>query len=422
MEGITNIFSRAVLHLDLDAFFVSVALLQNSALKGKPVLIGGRSRRGVVASCSYEARRFGVHSAMPMRMALNLCPDAIVLKGDMESYSYYSKLITDIIEEEAPLFEKSSIDEFYLDLTGMDQHIGCYKWSLELRNKIMRESGLPISFGLSINKLISKMGAGEAKPNGTKQVLPGGEKPFIHPLSIAKIPSIGKETYKKLSFMGVRTIHTLSGIPMRLLQREFGKHGKSIWEKANAIDNSAVVPYTDKKSISTERTFQVDTINVKNLASILTGMVEKLGFELRNMQRLTACISVKIRYSDFNTYSKQKRIPYTANDKTLLRYAKELFDQLYERRQLVRLVGVRLSNIVPGNYQISLFDDTTEEMNLLQTMDNIKTRFGAHAVGRASSLSANVKTLVGSSSTRAGATSKDTKRFSAFSRSRDGRR
>lgn len=372
------------MHLDLDAFFVSVALLQNSALKGKPVIIGGRSRRGVVASCSYEARRYGVHSAMPMRMALNLCPDAIVLKGDMESYSYYSKLITEIIEEEAPLFEKSSIDEFYLDLTGMDQHIGCYKWSLELRNKIMHESGLPISFGLSINKLISKMGAAEAKPNGTKQVFPGAEKPFINPLSIAKIPSIGKETYKKLSFMGVRTIHTLGGIPMRLLQREFGKHGKSIWEKANAIDHSAVVPYTDKKSISTERTFQVDTINVKNLTSILTGMVEKLGFELRSMDRLTACITVKIRYSDFNTYSKQKRIAYTANDKTLLRYAKEIFDQLYERRQLVRLIGVRLSNIVPGNYQISLFDDTTEEMSLLQTMDNIKSRFGANAVGRAS--------------------------------------
>jgi len=371
--------------MDLDAFFVSVALLQNTSLKGKPVIIGGRSRRGVVASCSYEARKYGVHSAMPMRMALNLCPDAIILKGDMESYSYHSKLITEIIAEEAPLFEKSSIDEFYLDLSGMDQHIGCYKWAIELRAKIIRESGLPISFGLSINKLISKMGAGEAKPNGQKQILPGSEKGFIHPLSISKIPSIGKQTYKKLSFMGVRTVHTLSGIPMRLLQREFGKHGKSIWEKANAIDNSPVVPYTDKKSISTERTFQVDTINITNLHTILTGMVEKLGFELRNMQRLTACITVKIRYSDFNTYSKQKRIPYTANDRSLLRYAKDLFDLLYERRQLVRLVGVRFSSIVSGNYQINLFDDTNEEMALLQTMDDLKARFGAKAVMRASS-------------------------------------
>ena len=370
--------------MDLDAFFVSVALLQNTSLKGKPVIIGGRSRRGVVASCSYEARRYGVHSAMPMRMALNLCPDAVVLKGDMESYSYHSKLITEIIAEEAPLFEKSSIDEFYLDLSGMDQHIGCYKWSTELRAKIMRESGLPISFGLSINKLISKMSAGEAKPNGQKQILPGTEKGFIQPLSISKIPSIGKQTYKKLSFMGVRTIRTLSGIPMRLLQREFGKHGKSIWEKANAIDNSPVVPYTDKKSISTERTFQEDTINVKNLHTILTAMVEKLGFELRNMQRLTACITVKIRYSDFNTYSKQKRIPYTANDRSLLRYAKELFDRLYERRQMVRLIGVRFSSIVPGSYQINLFDDTTEEMNLLQTIDDLKARFGSKAVVRAS--------------------------------------
>ena len=379
-------YSRAVLHLDLDAFFVSVELLRNSALYGKPVVIGGRSRRGVVASCSYEARKYGVHSGMPMRMAHQLCPDILVLKGDMESYSKYSTLITDIIADSAPMFEKASIDEFYLDLTGMDQHIGCYKWSIELRQRIMRESGLPISFGLSVNKLISKMSAGEAKPNGMMKISPGEETAFIHPLSVSKIPSIGKATYKKLSFMGVRTVRVLSEIPVRLLEREFGKHGISMWQKANAIDDRPIVPYSDKKSISTERTFQVDTIDVKKLKSLLMGMVEKLAFELRDMKKLTACITVKIRYSDFNTYTQQKRIAYTANDKSLMTLATTLFDKLYQRRQLVRLVGVRFSHLVTGNYQINLFDDTEEEMRLLQTMDAIKRRFGAKVVGRACSL------------------------------------
>ena len=377
-------YSRAVLHLDLDAFFVSVELLRNSSLRGRPLVIGGRSRRGVVASCSYEARKYGVHSGMPMRMAHQLCPDIMVLKGDMESYSKYSTLITDIVADSAPLFEKASIDEFYVDLTGMDKHIGCYKWSVELRQRIMHESGLPISFGLSVNKLISKIGAGEAKPNGMLKISPGRETDFIHPLSVSKIPSIGKATYKKLSFMGVRTVRVLSEIPVRLLQREFGKHGKSIWQKANAIDERPVVPYSDKKSISTERTFQEDTIDIPKLKSLLMGMVEKLSFELRDMQKLTACITVKIRYSDFNTYTQQKRIAYTANDKSLMRLATTLFDKLYQRRQLVRLVGVRFSHLVSGNYQINLFDDTEEEMRLLQTMDAIKRRFGAKAVVRAS--------------------------------------
>jgi len=376
-------YSRAILHLDMDAFFVSVELLRNSSLHGKPLVIGGRSRRGVVASCSYEARKYGVHSGMPMRMAYQLCPDIMVLKGDMETYSKYSSLITDIVADSAPLFEKASIDEFYLDLTGMDKHIGCHKWSIELRQRIIRESGLPISFGLSINKLISKIGAGEAKPNGAMKILPGKETEFIHPLSVSKIPSIGKATYKKLSFMGVRTVRVLSEIPVRLLEREFGKNGISLSKKANAIDDRPVVPYSDKKSISTERTFQEDTIDVIKLKSLIMGMVEKLSFELRDMDRLTACITVKIRYSDFNTYTQQKRIPYTANDKTLMQLATTLFDKLYQRRQLVRLIGVRFSHLVSGSYQISLFDDTAEEMRLLQTMDAIKRRFGSDALGRA---------------------------------------
>jgi DNA polymerase-4 len=379
-------FQRAILHLDLDAFFVSVERLQNGELHERPLIIGGTSGRGVVASCSYEARRFGVRSAMPMKMALRLCPDALVIRGDMESYSKYSKLVTEVIEEDAPLFEKASIDEFYLDLTGMDRYVGCWQWSQELRQKVMRETGLPISLGLSVNKLISKIGTGEAKPNGAQLVEQGTEKGFIAPLSIRKIPSIGKSTYQKLSFMGVRKVETLAQVPPRLLQREFGKHGISLWRKANAIDDSPVVPYHDRKSISTERTFQTDTIDVQLLRDKLTDMVSRLAFELRESQKLTSCITVKIRYSDFNTYTRQKRIPYTASDKTLLHYAHELFDKLYQRRQLVRLVGIRFSGLVHGSQQIQLFEDTQEETRLLQELDQLRKRFGAKAVLRGSSL------------------------------------
>ncbi|MCC6726986.1 MAG: DNA polymerase IV [Saprospiraceae bacterium] len=375
-------FQNAVAHLDLDAFFASVEVLKNSALKGKPLIVGGMSDRGVVASCSYEARKFGVRSAMPVKMALRLCPDALVMRGDHDEYSRQSKIITDIIDEEAPLFEKASIDEFYLDLTGMDKYVGCWKWSQELRQKIMRETGLPMSLGLAVNKLVSKVGTGEAKPNGAKLVENGMEKAFLSPLSIRKIPSVGKETYQKLSTMGVRQVGVLAQIPPKLLEREFGKHGVSLWKKANGIDNSAIVPYHDRQSISTERTFQTDTIDLRFLKDQLTDMVSRLAFDLRSQKKLTSCVSVKIRYTDFNTYSLQRTIPYTAHDGPLLAQVKELFEKLYQRRQLVRLIGVKFSNLVHGHSQMSLFDDTQEASNLLQAMDKIRQRFGERAVFR----------------------------------------
>ncbi len=379
-------FQNAILHLDLDAFFASVEVKKNSALKGKPLIVGGASDRGVVASCSYEARRFGVRSAMPTRMALKLCPDAIVLRGDHDEYSRHSKLITDIVDSEAPLFEKASIDEFYLDLSGMDKYVGCWKWSNELRSKIMRESGLPVSLGLAVNKLISKVVTGEAKPNGARLVECGTERAFLSPLSVGKIPSVGRETFQKLSMMGVRQVGTLAQIPPRLLEREFGKHGISLWKKANGIDNSPIVPFHDRQSISTERTFQTDTIDVNFLKSQLTDMVSRLAFDLRGQQKLTSCLAVKIRYTDFNTYSQQRSIAYTAHDGALLAHAKELFDKLYQRRQLVRLVGVKFSNLVHGHSQISLFEDTQEESNLLAQLDRIRRRFGERAIMKASAL------------------------------------
>ena len=377
---------RSILHMDLDAFFVSVECLRDSRLKNKPLIIGGKSDRGVVAACSYETRRFGVHSAMPMRLAMQLCPDAIVISGDAEAYSSFSGMVTDIIREEAPLFEKSSIDEFYLDLTGMDRFFGCYKWSTELREKIMKETHLPISMGLSVNKLVSKVATGECKPNGQRQVERGLEEAFLAPLSIRKIPMIGKKTADFFYEMGITKVQTLREMPVQMLEATFGKNGRVIWNKAHGIDNTPVVPYTERKSISSETTFESDSIDVRRMQSILTAMVEKLAFQLRSEQKLCACIAVKIRYSDFETTSRQIHISYTSSDKVLIKNALDLFGKLYNRRVLVRLIGVRLSKLVNGNYQIDLFEDTREEISLFQAMDKMKLKYGAGALMRASTL------------------------------------
>jgi DNA polymerase IV len=373
-------FERAIVHMDLDSFFVSVECLRNESLRNRPLIIGGSGDRGVVASCSYEARRFGVHSAMPVKMALRLCPDALVLRGDMELYSRYSSMVTEIIGEYAPLFEKTSIDEFYLDLSGMDRYFGCFKWASGLRGTIMRETGLPISFALSVNKTVSKVGTGEAKPNGALQVDRGSEKDFLAPLQVSKIPGVGKETYKRLSFMGVRTVKVLSEMPPRLLQNTFGQLGTALWQKANAIDPSPVEPYHEQKSMSSERTLSEDTLDIHRVRTMLRDMCDKLAFELRADARLCSCVTVKIRYADFNTFSKQRKIAYTSNSRALCNYALELFDQLYERRQLIRLIGVRFSGLVRGNLQIRLFEDTEEELHLMQAMDRIRLRFGKDAI------------------------------------------
>lgn len=378
---------RHIAHFDLDAFFVSVECLKDARLKGKPLLVGGSGDRGVVAACSYEARRFGIHSAMPMRLARRLCPQAIILRGDMESYSKYSRLVTDIMQDTVPFFEKASIDEFYIDLTGMDKFIGCSLFAGELKQKVLRESGLPVSYALASNKLISKVATNEVKPNGMLEIGPGKEKSFLAPLSIAKLPGIGKETAYKLVRRGVETIRTLSEIPMEMLEAMLGKTGLELWRKANALDDSPIVPYREQRSISTERTFETDTINLRFLHAELTRLTESIGFELRRQDKLTGCLTVKLRYSNFDTVGRQKTIDFTNADHVLLQTAREIFDKLYDRRLLIRLLGIRFTRLIPGNYQISLYEDTQEQIRLYQSIDSIKRQFGEHAVFRAAGVS-----------------------------------
>ena len=379
---------RSILHMDLDTFFVSVERLLDSRLNNRPVLIGGTSDRGVVASCSYEARKFGVHSAMPMHMARKLCPEAVVIKGNSYNYLKYSDLVSEMVREAVPLFEKTSIDEFYCDLTGLDRFFGCYQFAGELRQKIGKEIGLPISFGLSTSKTVSKVATGEAKPNNQIRIETGTEKPFLAPLSIRKIPMVGEKTHQLLVNLGIRKIHTLQEMPLDVMSKALGENGASIWKKANAIDPSPVVPFQERKSISTERTFDQDTIDVHKLRGLLIAMTENLAFQLRKGEKLTSCVTVKLRYSDFQTETMQCRIPYTSADHILIPKILELFEKLYSRRVLIRLIGVRFSHLVSGGYQINLFDDNEEQISLYTAMDELRKKFGDRAVMKAAGIEA----------------------------------
>ena len=373
--------------MDLDTFFVSVERLMDSSLIGKPVIIGGIADRGVVASCSYEARKFGVHSAMPGKFAKQLCPQAVFIRGDMDMYSKYSNIVTDIVKERAPLVEKASVDEHYVDITGMDRFIkSSLLWTHELREHIIKQTGLPISFGLSVNKTVSKVATGEAKPNGEKNVDAGIEKLFLAPLSIKKIPGIGGKTFTLMRNMGIERVGTIQQMPPMLLQRVLGENGPLIWRKANGIDNSPVIPYSEQKSMSSETTFDKDTTDIEMLKRKLIKMVEKLAFELRKSGKVTGCVTLKLRYSDFQTHTFQSHIEYTASDHVLLNKVLELFKKNYSRRVLIRLIGIKFSNLVAGFTQINLYEDTEEMINLYQAMDRIRKRYGFKAIVRSINL------------------------------------
>lgn len=380
--------NKNILHLDLDTFFVSCERLIDSRLQKRPLLVGGTGDRGVVAACSYETRVFGVHSGMAMKVARRLCPEAVVIRGNSSIYTKQSHLVTSIIKEKVPIFEKASIDEFYADLSGMDTFFGSYKYASELRETIIKETGLPISFGLSANKIVSKVATGEAKPNNQLRIDSGFEKPFLAPLSVRKIPSVGTKTYQILRNLGVDKIQVVQDMPVEMLVSALGANGRTIWKRANGIDNPPLIPFYERKSISTERTFNKDTIDVAKLRTTIFAMAESLAYQLRRGGKLSACISVKIRYSDFNTYTKQLKIPYTSADHVIIPKVLELFNSLYQRRLLIRLVGVKFSHLVSGNYQINLFDDTEVMLNLYNAMDKIRGRYGELSIQKAGAIGA----------------------------------
>jgi DNA polymerase IV len=371
-----------IAHFDLDSFFVSVEIINNPSLKGKPVLVGGQER-GVVAACSYEARKYGIHSAMPMKTAMKLCPQAIVVSGSRGDYSKYSRWVTDIIASKVPLFEKASIDEFYIDLTGMDKFFGVSKYTKELREHIMKETGLPISCGLSSAKFISKMATNEAKPNGFLEIPHGKEKEFLWPLGIEKINGVGKQTEIQLKNLGIYTIEDIAKTPLDFLERHVGKWGESLWRKAHGIGSTEIATDWEQKSMSHENTFDTDYTDVDFLHSELVRLTEKTAYSLREDEKLTGCITVKIRYSDFETTSRQETIDYTSLDDQLIAKVKDLFNKSYQKGRPVRLLGVRFSQLILFTMQMSLFDNKMEKFNLYKAVDDIKNQFGSKAVTKA---------------------------------------
>lgn len=373
---------RIIAHFDLDAFFVSVECINNPSLKGKPLIVGGSKERGVVAACSYEARKYGIHSAMPMAKAMKLCPHATVVKGTRGEYSKYSRWVTEIIAAKAPLFEKASIDEFYLDLTGMDKYFNPWQWTIDLRQEIIGKTGLPISFALASNKLVAKIATNEAKPNGYMQVPAGMEKEYLAPLSADRMPGIGTQTYQQLLTMGIKTLGDISSRTPAELELWLGNYGVELWSRAQGIHNSEVVPYHEAKSISTENTFDTNKTSVDFLLSQLVRMTEKIAFELRQDNKMAGCIAVKIRYPDFETTSRQTTIPYTFYDDELIPVAKDLFDKLYRKGQPVRLIGVKLSELTNEAVQTNLFVNTERKAGLYKAIDAVKDRFGKGAIVR----------------------------------------
>ncbi|MGE9311771.1 DNA polymerase IV [Niabella sp. CJ426] len=372
-----------IAHFDLDSFFVSVELLLQPELKGKPVIVGGSANRGVVSTCSYEARKFGVHSAMPMATAMKLCPQAIVLKGTYQQYSYYSKMVTDIIASKVPLFQKASIDEFYCDLTGMDRFFNVSQYTQQLRTFIIKETGLPISCGLSSAKFISKMATNEAKPNGFLEIPHWKEKEFLWPMGIEKINGVGKQTEQRLRNIGLHTIKDIAQTPVAILEKKLGKWGQELWQKAHGLGSAELTTEWNQKSMSHETTFHENQTNIAFIHSQLVRLTEKNAYDLRQDEKLTGCLTVKIRYDDFETTNKQESIPYTSLDDELIEKAKDIFDRFYQRGRAVRLIGVRFSQLVDTGMQMNLFNDQHNKLNLYKAVDDIKNRFGDKLVSKA---------------------------------------
>jgi len=373
-----------IAHFDLDSFFVSVEILKNPSLKGKPVIVGGQNERGIVTTCTYEARKFGVHSAMPMKTAMRLCPEAIVVSGTYTDYTKYSNWVTQIIASKAPLFEKASVDEFYIDLQGMDTFFDPLKWTIELRTLIINETGLPISFGIAKNKMVAKMATNEAKPNGYLQIPLGKEKEFLAPLEVNKIPGIGEQANKILAYHNIKFIRDIHNSTPETLEKLLGKWGYELWNKAQGNHASIINGYRESKSISKENTFHENISDVSYLMSEIVRMTEKICFDLRKEKKVAGCVTIKLRYPDFETTSRQASIPYTSADDQIIPVAKALFHQLYKKGKPVRLLGVRLSNFSNDALQANLFHDTERKNGLYKALDDVKNRFGKSSVVRAS--------------------------------------
>lgn len=314
---------------------------------------------------------------------MRLCPHAIVLKGSHQQYGYYSNMVTEIIAAKVPLFQKASIDEFYCDLTGMNRFFNVTAYTQNLREYIIKETGLPISCGLASAKYISKMATNEAKPNGFLEVPYGKETAFLWPLGIDKILGVGKQTEPKLRAMGFNTLGDIAKSSKSLLTSQLGKWGEVLWNKAHGIGSAEIETEWEQKSMSHETTFHENQDNIEFLHSQLVRLTEKNAYDLRQDNKLTGCLTVKIRYSDFETVNRQETIDYTSLDDELILKAKQIFDKFYQKSRPVRLLGVRFSQLADSGMQMNLFNRQEDKLNLYKAVDDIKNRFGNKSVTKA---------------------------------------
>lgn len=375
---------RAIAHLDLDAFFASVEENVDPSLRDKPVIVGG-GERGVVSTCNYIARRYGVHSAMPMRTARRLCPQAVVLSGDHRLYAQYSRRFGDLLDEYSPLIEKVGIDEAFVDLTGTEQLFGpVIRTCRTIQRRVQEELGLSVSVGLATNKLVAKVASDFQKPHGFTVVRPGEEADFLASLPVERLPGVGPAMLGQLRDRGIVTVGDLAVVPQRLLGLSFGEAGEVLARRARGEDPRAVTPRELVKSISRETTFEEDTTDTALLESTLLRLTEDVCRRLRRRRLEARTVTVKIRYSDFvtNTRSRTLRRPLDV-DEAFFREVLDLFREGRQRRYRIRLVGVGLSNLVPRAWQDDLFD---QELPLLRDLDlkldAIREKYGRNAIRR----------------------------------------
>lgn len=348
-------------------------------------MVGGTGGRGVVCSASYEARRMGVRSAMPSAQAAKLCPEGIFVWSHPSEYHKYSRIVTEIILDKVPLVEKASVDEFYLDMSGMEKYFGLFSYLVELKQIIFRETGLPISFALAGNKLISKIATNEAKPNGQIEIPLGTEQAYLAPMKVGKIPGCGDKSVELLATKGITLIRHLTETGPELLERYLGKWGRQLYQKSLGIDDGIVTPFHEQKSISSEETFGEDTDDIGLLEREIAKLAEKNGYALRKEGKLAGCVGIKIRYENFETFTRQQVIDHSASDLVFIKMAKELFAKSYDRSRKIRLVGVKLSQLDAEVMQMNIFDNAAENKSLFSAIDDIKQQFGKQMLVRAAS-------------------------------------
>jgi DNA polymerase-4 len=386
---------KTILHVDMDAFFVSVEEIFDPTLKGKPVVVGGRpDQRGVVSAASYAARKFGVHSALPLRTAYQLCPQAIFLDGHPERYREYSQKVYEVLQRFSPVVEMASIDEAYLDLTGTERLLGPpLQAAHSLHETIKRETGLNCSAGIAASRLVAKVSSDQAKPNGVLWILPGQEARFLAPLDVRKIPGVGKVTERNLHALGIRTVGDLARLDEQFLAARFGKWGLALAGKARGDDaggwfDSEIGAEEDPKSISHEHTFDRDTPDAARIDSTLARLAEKVGRRLREHGLFARTVQLKLRYSDFSTITRARTLDHATDiDIELIEQARALFLKNWNGRP-VRLVGVHAGSLEPAQGQMSLLDGDRQERwhKALEAVDKIRDRFGETSVTLASGM------------------------------------